>query len=381
MAPRQIEMERSDNIDPGFRPEEIKLGAYSRVEIQQLVATVTPVEPPIEIGDALIAELPAEVRRQLGEGLVRDGTTMDRHPSMRWPGTELYASERRQADRVRVAIAVEDPVLGRVARKVFLEHEARRFGPFMGEQHELFWCIDDGAARDRGCPKSLPRFDVLEDDGKDPALGVGENFVLRRRNDGIRRRDTDFLAELVEPSLAREGPRQPGGDSWGHEIARVRMLRKQYGSLVVGGEDNGGAVEPSRDCAQPMDQLALLLEPGSSPHEMPSQVAAESGRLKVVLRDRIHGHPHPTQRSNRVYCAMVKRVVADLDEEYGNRAIEQDRTRAHQGVIEAQHDQRNQHPADVGDQQQPPRWQHTPERALSSCDRRHGTSRTSSARV
>ena len=172
-------MQRSDDIDPGLRPEEIKLGAYSRVEIQQLVATVTAVEPPVEIGDALIADLPAEVRRQLGEVLVRDGTTVDRHPSMRWPGTELDAGERRQAGRVRVAIAVEDPVLGRVARKVFLEHEARRFGPFLGEQHELFWRVDDAAARDRGCPKSLPWLDVLENDGKEPALGVGENFVPR----------------------------------------------------------------------------------------------------------------------------------------------------------------------------------------------------------
>jgi hypothetical protein len=321
VAPRQTEMERSDNIDPGFRPEEMKLGAHSGVEIQQPVTTVTPVEPPIEIGDALIADLPAEVRRQLGDVLVGDGATMDRHPSIRWPGTELYASERRQARRVRVEIAVEDPVLSRVARKVLLEHEARRFGPFLGEQHELFWGADEGSAWDRGCPKSHPRFDVLEDDGKRPALGVGDNFVVRRRKNGIRRRDPDFLAELVEPSLAREGPRQPRGHSWGHEIARGRMLRKQYGSLVVGGEDNGRAVELSRDGAQPMDQLALLLESGSSPHEVPSQVAAESGRLKVVPRDGIYGHAHPTQRSNCVYRAMVKRVVADLDEEYGNRAI------------------------------------------------------------
>ena len=130
-----------------------------------------------------------------------------------------------------------------------------------------------------------------------------------------------MFAELVEPLLARERPRQPGRDLWGHEIARVRMLRNQYGSLVVGGEDNGGAVELSRDCAQPMDQLALLLRSGSSPHEMPAQVAAESGRLKVILRDRIHGHPHATQRSNGVHRAVVKRVVADLDEEYGSRAI------------------------------------------------------------
>lgn len=102
------------------------------------------------------------------------------------------------------------------------------------------------------------------------------------------------------------------------------MLRHQYGGLVIGGEDDGGAVELSRDCPQPMDQLALLLESGSPPHEMPSQVAAESGRLKVVRRDRIHGYAHPTQRSNRVYRTMMKRVVADLGEEYGNRAIKLD---------------------------------------------------------
>ena len=43
---------------------------------------------------------------------------------------------------------------------------------------------------------------------------------------------------------------------------------------------------------------------------------------------------------------------------------EQDRDRVHRRVVEAQHDQRDDSPGDTEDQEEPPGWQQTPERAL-----------------
>jgi hypothetical protein len=131
-------------------------------------------------------------------------------------------------------------------------------------------------------------------------------------------------AQLIESLLVGEPAGKRGGHGRLHEHVGQfgAVFGQQCGGLVVGGQDDGAPAQLAADVAQLGHQGAALFAAGRRPHESSGEVAGERDGDEAVLGDGVDRHAEAAQAADRRQGAVVQRVVADLDDEQGQAAVE-----------------------------------------------------------
>ncbi len=119
----QIEVGGDGEVGPRGVTEQPELRAEPRIEIQQVVPPVSGIQADIEVEQTAVPE-PGEQRGDLvAELVVRHRAPEARQPGRGRVGPFFDAGEGWLADRVGVAVAVEEPVVSLAAGDEFLQHQ------------------------------------------------------------------------------------------------------------------------------------------------------------------------------------------------------------------------------------------------------------------
>ncbi len=256
--------------------------------------------------------------------VVAHGPGVARHTGLGRPRAVLHAGERDEGLGRRVAVAVEDPVLGDVARDVLLEHHRRRVGPGGGEGEQRFGRLQDGAEVHRRVAQPAERVHVLGHHGEHDLLGEGLDLLQRGREDGAGDGDAELDTGVVEPTLAGQAAGQAGRDLRRDEPGSqlVGVLGDEDRGLVVGRQRHHGPAELPADSGEDLEQARVVLEAGRGGDDPTGQVVRQRGRGEAVLRDGVGGNPRAGERPDRADATVVQRVVPDLHDEQRHAPVE-----------------------------------------------------------